>query len=66
MIEVGFLVLLLVNGGDSVFKLVVGVKMSSLFFLVVYFDSNSLVVKGSVEQICYVCQLVYILDNSCS
>lgn len=39
-------------------------KRSSPFSLVAYPDSNSLVVKGSAEQIRYVRQLVHTLDNS--
>ncbi|HDL6511378.1 TPA: type III secretion system outer membrane ring subunit SctC [Yersinia enterocolitica] len=63
-IEAGFPAPPSVNGGDSTLKLAAGAKTSSPFSLVAYPDSNSLVVKGSAEQIRYVRQLVHTLDNS--
>nr|AAF82327.1 YsaC [Yersinia enterocolitica] len=63
-IEAGFPAPPSVNGGDSALKLAAGAKTSSPFSLVAYPDSNSLVVKGSAEQIRYVRQLVHTLDNS--
>lgn len=48
----------------STAKLSTSSGSTSLFSMVAYPDSNSLVVKGSPEQIRYVRQLVHTLDNS--
>lgn len=63
-IEVGFPAPPSVSGGNSAMRLASAAKTSSPFSLVAYPDSNSLVVKGSAEQIRYVRQLVHTLDNS--
>ncbi|QHB33884.1 EscC/YscC/HrcC family type III secretion system outer membrane ring protein [Yersinia canariae] len=63
-IEAGFPIPPSVSGDNSAVKLAASAKTSSPFSLVAYPDSNSLVVKGSAEQIRYVRQLVHTLDNS--
>ncbi|ATM88346.1 type III secretion system outer membrane ring subunit SctC [Yersinia enterocolitica] len=52
------------GGGDLARKTVNSSARKSPFSLVAYPDSNSLVVKGSPDQIRYVRQLVQTLDNS--
>jgi type III secretion protein C len=64
-IEPGFPVPPSIAGAlSSKVKPAVSSGRSSPFSLVAYPDSNSLVVKGSAEQIRYVRQLVHTLDNS--
>lgn len=63
-IEAGFPVPPSIEGLSQTAKPSIASSRNSPFSLVAYPDSNSLVVKGSPEQIRYVRQLVHTLDSS--